>query len=233
MSMNKKNNQLTINMIAQIMAFAVNMGISFFLTPYIVNNISDEAYGFVGLANTFISIAQVVTVALNSMASRFVSIAVYQNEHEKAKEYYSSVMIGNLIVIGFFSVPMLILVLNLEKFINISAEVVLDVKLLWGFLFINFLVSILYSVYSISTFVKNRIDITSRRTIDSYIIRVGILLVAYMFLGIRHVWYMGIATLVATLYLLFTHIFISKKIMPEVRVSKQSFRLEAVTRLLA
>ena len=47
--------QMYINLIAQTIAYAVNLGISFFLTPYIVNHIGVEANGFVGLANNFIS----------------------------------------------------------------------------------------------------------------------------------------------------------------------------------
>ena len=41
---------MAYNMIAQIISFALNLGINFFLTPYVVTHVSKEIYGFVSLA---------------------------------------------------------------------------------------------------------------------------------------------------------------------------------------
>lgn len=70
------NKRLAINIIANIIAFAVNFVISFFLTPYIVETVGKEAYGFVSLGNNFVNYASLITVALNSMASRFITIEI-------------------------------------------------------------------------------------------------------------------------------------------------------------
>ena len=70
-----KNKELLINMISSIVSFVITMGISFFLTPFIVGKLGREAYGFIGLINNIISYASVVTIALNSMAGRFITLA--------------------------------------------------------------------------------------------------------------------------------------------------------------
>ena len=49
------NQMLVINMVSSFLSLAVTFGISFFLSPYIVETVGVEAYGFVGLANNFIS----------------------------------------------------------------------------------------------------------------------------------------------------------------------------------
>ena len=49
------NQMLVINMTSNFLSLAVTFGISFFLSPYIVKTVGVEAYGFVGLANNFIS----------------------------------------------------------------------------------------------------------------------------------------------------------------------------------
>ena len=41
---------MLINLISSIVVFIVSMGINFFLTPYILKSLGNEAYGFVGLA---------------------------------------------------------------------------------------------------------------------------------------------------------------------------------------
>ena len=75
--MDKK--RLAINMAAQLLAFAVNMGISFFLAPIIEAQMANT-YGFVTLANQFVLYAQIVVSALNTMASRFVTIHIHRGE---------------------------------------------------------------------------------------------------------------------------------------------------------
>ena len=72
-----KNKQLAINMIANIISFMVNIGINFLFTPYLINTVGKEAYSFFPLANNFISYTSIITVALNSMASRFITINIH------------------------------------------------------------------------------------------------------------------------------------------------------------
>ena len=87
-----RNKQLTINLVSSILAFIINMGISFFLTPYITKNIGVEAYGFVSLGTQFINYASLVTIALNSMAGRFITIEIHKKNWESANKYFNSVL---------------------------------------------------------------------------------------------------------------------------------------------
>ncbi len=96
--MDKK--RLAVNMAAQLLAFAVNMGISFVLARVIEEQIGQNTYGLVALANQFVLYAQIAVSALNTMASRFVTIHIHRGEHQTASEYFSSVFFGNVIKIG-------------------------------------------------------------------------------------------------------------------------------------
>ena len=89
--------RLMINMVSNIVSFIVSMGISFLLTPYIINTVGKEAYGFVGLANNFVSYAELITLALNSLAQRFITIKIHQNDFDGANKYFTSVTIANII----------------------------------------------------------------------------------------------------------------------------------------
>ncbi|MFK2103172.1 hypothetical protein ACIXFR_17455 [Bacteroides fragilis] len=159
--------RFAINMIAQVIAFLVNVGIGLLLTPYIVKSIGKEAYGFVGLANNFISYAQIVVLALNSMAARFVTICVNRGEYVQASKYFSSVFYSNLFLSIILFVFSLVVVVNLECLINIPVEMSNDVKMLFALIFLNFILSVFFSVYSIATFTRNRLDLASIRNITS------------------------------------------------------------------
>ena len=62
--------QFILNLFASLISFAANLGIGFLMTPFIVQQIGAEAYGFVGLANTMINYATLFTLALNSVSGR-------------------------------------------------------------------------------------------------------------------------------------------------------------------
>ena len=83
--------QTGINMAASFMTYGVSMLISFFLSPYIVRNIGVDANGFITLANNFIGYVGLITIALNTLSGRFVTVNIYQNKNDKANQYYSSV----------------------------------------------------------------------------------------------------------------------------------------------
>lgn len=78
------NKQLAINIFSNICIYVLQFVISFLLTPFIVKALGVEAYGFVGLSNNIISYTTLITVALNAMASRFISIEYHKNNIKKA-----------------------------------------------------------------------------------------------------------------------------------------------------
>lgn len=227
-----KNRQFAINMIAQVVGFVVNLGISFLLTPFIVQNVGSEAYGFVGLANNFVGYAQVITVALNSMASRFITIKIHENDLEGSNRYFTSVVIANFVTALLLSIPSALIILNLNKIVNVSDAILVDVQWLWAFIFLNFLVSILSSAYSVATFVRNKLYLSSIQGIISNLLRVGVLIVAFSFF-VPSVWYVGVAAVSATLYLYVWNVYYTKKLLPEIKVKRQYFDVSVIKTLLS
>ena len=90
--------QFVINLIFTVVAFVLNFGISFFITPYITNQFGSEAYGFVKLANDFASYATLLSIPLNSMASRFLMLEIERGNITEARKYYSSLTVANLVL---------------------------------------------------------------------------------------------------------------------------------------
>ena len=223
--------RIGINLIAQVVAFAINICISFFLTPYIVNIIGIEANGFVGLANNFIEYAQLLTVAINSMVGRFVTIKIHKNQIEEANKYFTSVLVVNIVIAIILSIIFGGVIAFLTNIINISPELVTDVKLLWGFIFFNFIISLFTSVYSVSTFAKNRLELAALCNIKAYLIRAGILIVSYVFFK-PVVWYIGLALSAMGVYTLITHIRYTKKLMPELKFDKKNYDFSKIKELI-
>ena len=90
--------QLALNMTFSVLAFVLNFCISFFITPYITQQFGSEAYGFVKLANDFTEYAALFSVALNSMASRFLMLERTRGNVVAANQYFSSITLANVIL---------------------------------------------------------------------------------------------------------------------------------------
>lgn len=228
--MNDKK-RLAINLTAQIMAFAVNMGVSFIVTP-IIEEISTELSGFVTLANNFITCAQIVVSALNTMASRFITIYIHKKDEEQANEYFSSVFFGNLMMACVFLIPMLTLIIFVDKLFQVPELYVTDIRILWFFLFANFFISIVGSVFGVATYCRNRLDLTSVRTIHAEIIRVVFLVTAYNLFP-KYIWYIGVASLLHTTYLTLSNIQFTRRLLPEIHIKKIYFRWKKVWELIS
>jgi len=228
----KNNKQLSINLIAQTVAFFVNFGINFFLTPYIVEEVGLEAYGFVSLGNNFVNYAYLLSIALNSMASRFITICIHQDNYKEARQYYTSVILSNVILAVLLSVPSIYIVMNLKSIVFISNDIYYDVQCLWALLFFNFLMDIVTSTFGVALFASNRIDIQARRDIFSYIIKASILVVVYLIFPAK-VWYIGFGSVVSTIFIAFYNIKKRKKLMPDLRVESNSFCFGKVKELFS
>ena len=219
-------------MSASLIAYVVTMGINFLLSPYIVENVGVDAYGFVGLANNFVSYAGLITIALNSLASRFVTIKIYENDMHGANVYFSSVFIANLILMVIMGIAGGLLIIFLENLIDLPGNLYWDVKILFSCLFLNCLIGTIGSVFSISTFATNKLYINSIRQIESNILRLVILVPLFLLFQPR-VSYLGISALVMGMYVFLFNIYYTKKLLPDIHLKLSYFRIKAVISLIA
>lgn len=229
--MNEKK-QLTINLVASLICFAVNLGINFFLFPYIISTVGTEAYGFVSLANNFVNYATIITIALNSMTSRFITIAIHQKREQDVKQYYTSILFANLFIIAALIVPAIIVVVYLEKFLNISIDLIWDVKLLFTLTFLNFFVTIIDSTYSIATFATNKLYLKSIKTVEAYILKVVVIFIAFLCFK-PSVFYIGLATLVSSVFLLLWNKHYTKKLLPNIEIKKEYMSFKKIKEVIS
>lgn len=227
-----KKKQLSISLVANLIAFFVNIGISFLLTPYIVNRLGDEAYGFIGLANNFVSYALIITTALNAMAARFITIEIHRENNEQANIYFNSVLIANFIMCFFLGLASMVIVLNISNIFNISSELVIDVQWTFGLVFLNFIITVLLSIFNIATFVKNRLELSSIRNIVGNVLKLILTIGLFYFLPPK-IMYLAIATLISTLFTGMANTLLTKKILPEIKISFKKFKFNAVKMLIS
>lgn len=224
--------QLTINLIANIVSYSTNIIISFFLTPYLIQVLGKETYSFYPMANNFVTYMSIITVALNSMASRFITIEVSKNNTYKANVYFSSVFYSNIIMSLVLLIPMIVIVAFLDTILNIPVELIYTVKILFALVFISMLINIVTSVFSVAVFAKNRIDLRSIGDIFQSVLKVGLYLILF-FCFKPTIIYVGVVSVILSITYFSIHAFYTKKLMPEMKISFAYFDITAIKEILS
>lgn len=229
---NTGGKQLGINMVANIVSYSANILISFVLTPFLINTLGKETYSFYPLANQIVSYLSILTNAMNSMASRFVTVELVRGNKEKANGYYASALVANLLMGLVLMIPMQLIIVYMDKFMDIPINAVAAVKMLFALVFSSALLRIISSIFGIATFAKNRIDLRSIRELVTAVLRLILYVILYRFMPPSIV-YVGVVTLLVAMINIAFQVFYSKKLMPEIRISrryiKRQYTMEMMT----
>lgn len=224
-----ENIQTAINILSSLLVLIISAMINFFLSPYIIANVGEEANGFVQLANNFVTYASLITIALNSMASRFISLNYHSKKIKKANIYYSSTIISNIFIFIILGIVAIYTVNNLESLIVIVDADITDIKLLFLFVFINFFLSQISTVLSVFLFVLNKIYYSNFFTMISTIIRA--LLLLCLFLYDTKLYFVTLTSCVSSIFLIFSCLLLKSKSSIELKFNMKYFKLLAIKEL--
>ena len=224
--------QLIVNMAANGLSFAVQFCISFFLTPYIVRTLGSEAYGFIPLVNNLVGYATILTVALNSMTARFVTLAKEQGNVKQANKYFNSVLVADTVMASVLAAVGVGIVLVVNRIFNVPLRLLVDVQLTFAFAFFGFVVSVVFSAFGCCFYVSNRVDVSARLGIESNLLR-GAVLVALFLLFIPKVWYITFTSLCVYAFLAVMNIRYCRRLTPMLNVNFRMFDWKSAKEMLS
>ena len=226
-----ENRKIAYNLFANLVSFVITICISLFVTPHIVNRLGSEAYGFVGLANNFVSYASLFTIALNSMAGRFISIEMYRGDARAASRYFSSVFYANAVIALIMLPVFAVIVWKLEVLIEIPARLIEDVKTAFGITFVQFIANLLLARYEIATFIRNKLYLTQRNSVISNGIRLLTIVACFAFFSTR-VTYLTLGYFVGALFVTIMNMYYTKKLTPELKTNVKYVDFRAIKDLI-
>lgn len=227
--MNSK--RLSINFVSNIIQFLTSLVISFFFTPYIVSSVGEEGYGFYSIACTCISYFTVLATAMNSMASRFITVEYHNGSKDKVKSYYATTFYSNLFIAFLFSIIIVLCVSRIDMILNVPQEMIHDVKGMFYFVLFAGLLSSVTAVFSSTIFCLDRLDIRSVAMIFISIIRVGLLYIFLTFTSVKLI-YLGISYSVSIVLESIVYVVTTIKMMPSVRLSPKDYKISSAKTLV-
>jgi O-antigen/teichoic acid export membrane protein len=226
-----RNKQLLLNLSTNALSYALGLAVSFLLTPYIVQKLGTAAYGYIGLSNNIISYATILSIALNSMSNRFVTIHYHRREFDDANKYLSSTFYADMVFALFLAVSLIVLTFFLERIIQIPVNLLTDVKTLFLLLVVNTSLGLSMGVFGVSTFIKNKMDYSNIRSMIGTLLRCGLLLVLFILFRPK-LWYFGVTAVVMTVYITSTNLHFYKTLTPELKIQIAYFDFRRVWELI-
>lgn len=214
---------VSISLFAMVLAY----GINFVITPFITERIGIEAYGFVSLAKTAVSYAGIITVALTSFIVRYISVSCLKGNSEESQSYYSSSIAASLVLCGAIFIVALVTITQLDKLLNISDELVVPVKILFGLSFFNFILTTLATSLGSSAYIKDRLDISGIIKIFAYVVEAGVLVALFVIFP-PSVWYVGVGSVAASAVVLLLSWLMTRRLTPFLRFKRHLVSLEKI-----
>ena len=195
--------------VATLLAF----GINFFVTPYITERLGAEAYGFINLANTFVSYAMIGTTAVTSFATRYIGVEYLNGRFKEASRYFSTTLIATGVLSLVIFLVLLLVDVNLSSLMNIPAEMLSDVQYLMILVFANFLIVTASTCFSCSAYIENKLSVFGVFQSVSYVVEAGALLLLYGCFAPR-IAFFGIGLLAAGVIVLAGNLYIFVRYTP-------------------
>ena len=205
--------------------------INFILTPYITSTIGIEAYGFVSIAKTAVSYADIAMTALTAFIVRYISICYHEKNLKEANLYYSSSVQACFGFAMLLFLTACLITVRLENLLIIPGNLVKSVKILFLIIFFNFVITTMNVPLGVYAYVKNRLDITGIIKISGYILEVGVLYTLFKLMP-AEVWYVGIGSLSASLVAMVCNVFAMKKFTPELVYKRDNVSLPKIKNLV-
>lgn len=226
---NMEEKQTYKNVYVNILAFIIQFLTNFFIAPIIVEHVGAAAYGFVNIANDFVSYAAILGSIFNSVAARFIANEIYRKNYEKANNYFNSLIMANAILSLVICSVAFILIFNLEYILIVPESLVTDVKITFVLVFVSYVITLVTMVYSTSVFVVNRTDIQGIRNVLKSILALAVTILLFIVCSVKIYW-VAFGTVVSTIIIAVMNISLTHKYTPMLKLNigyiKKKYALE-------
>ncbi len=219
--------QMPKNLGMNLLSFIINVLIGLWIIPYLVEHIGVAAYGLVPLAMFFSEYVSIIIQSLNSAISRFLLIALQKKDYFQANEIFNT----SLVIMFIFSllqiIFMVIVVFDISFFINVPEELKSDAIWLFSFTFAGFSLSLFRAVIATPLYSYNRTDLIQMSAVLQTLLRV-IIIVLLFTVDEPLLKYVGIANFSASLFSFLFILYLSRKMVPELKFKVRMFNIKRV-----
>lgn len=222
MVINVKMKKIILNTFISAIYYVVNLLLNLWITSALVASMGSDVYGLYPLANNICSWMVIITIAINGMLARHITISLSQNDLNKVNRYYTTAMAADLRIAAFLFIPIIFIILFADILFDIPIGYTRDVHIMFTFVFLTVPLDLLVTVFGVSYYAKDKLYLQNLARIIQCLAKTGAVYFLYSINSIS-LGLVGLSVFVADL--IFSAIVIMNKIyiMPEAHFDKQFY----------
>lgn len=222
-----------INSLTGIIKIVITAGIMLILTSLLLNNLGKTNYGIIALFTSLNQYVGLLVLAISGTIFKFVSIEYNKdNNLEETNKYYSTSFYSLVTIISVLFFIVLILSPYIGSILNVEnyTETTRHFFLLSIF---SFLLTSIVSIFVVAPMIKHKFYLNDYANVISKISQfVLVLILIYFAHNLNLITYGYSLVLFSVLYLLFS-ILISRRIIPELKISLKFFSFSHLKEILS
>jgi O-antigen/teichoic acid export membrane protein len=223
--------QLPRNMFFQVLSFCTQVGVGIWLVPYLIRHLGTAAYGLIPIAGMLTQYISLISQSISSAVNRFLTIAIRKDDTDEANRIFSTAFFSYL-GIGLLQLPLFAILLYYANIIiSIPDELYYDTIILLACSAGTFLINLVASVFGVSMYANNRLDLARSIDISRYILRVVGIVTLFLIFG-PALRYVGYVYLAISVLLCGAQVLIAKRLAPSLRLSLRYYDREKIKPLL-
>jgi membrane protein EpsK len=219
-----------VNLGANLGQLGLSLLVGVWYVPFLVRHLGTAAYGLIPLSTALTSYMALITLALNSAVSRYLTIALEKEDHSQANLIFNTTFWGSLALTAILLVPAALGVIYLDRLINIPPGFLTEARWLFAGTAAAFLLNEIKTPFDVSSFSRNRFDLRNLVTISELLTRVGLVVLLFYVLQPR-VSYVGFGILCGTAVSTMGAIWLWKVLTPTLRLRAGDFDREILRNL--
>jgi membrane protein EpsK len=226
-----KHRRFAANLTSNLANFSLNILVGFWFTPYLIKHLGVANYGLIPLATAVVSYMSIFTLSMNSSVSRFLTVALNRQDSGEANRLFNTSVFCLMALGGV----LLLFVIGgsfwVDKFLNVPPGTELQVRVLFAFSGVAFLINAIFAPFSVPAFSCNRLELSNFVAIAQTLARVGLVVSLFTLLS-PQVWQVGSSLLLSAFVAAVGGIFIWHSLAPELRIRRADFNwdtLKAIT----
>lgn len=224
--------RIAANSVSGVVTLLVNIFFVFWLYQYLLKRIPAEDFAVYPVLMTIMMLGPVITSFFASALSREVIIAYSQDRRRDVTILHSTTVIGLALFLAAVVALGLLAALTIERLINIPPGMLVEVRWMTFLVTVDLCVSLFGVPFSTAFEVRQKYMERDAITIVTGLFKIALTFALLVGLGPRVLW-VPVASLVATVLAVAAIIHMSRRTLPEFRISVADFRLEVVRAILS
>ena len=229
-SLQEARSRLVANVGTNVLSVGVSVAIGIWLTPYLISNLSIEVYGMIPLVTSFIQYLNLFTMSISGTVSRYVSIYFNSGDLEKSNIFFSSALIGLVVICGVLLIPVLTISLFFSDIFKVPTGFEIEASVLFLCVMVSSFLSAMSTSFQVSTFVRHRFDLANAITILSKLLRVVVLLFLFEYIRPSLISF-GISYSAMALFFLVSFVLLTRILTPQLHIRRRFLEFDAIRQM--